>query len=296
MAGHELSVPPQLAVARRKVERAAEHLHALGVITDYLESPESHPIREETRRGNRPNTRKWVAIIQIKDEAPPIASVLAGEFCYGLRSALDMLAYQLAIDHCRPKGPPRGTGFPIHDSEDDFFRADSQTSSGYAPSSGCHKTRGMAEDARAFIKAEQPYGRGDKQKAHMHPLWLLHDACNADKHVAPLVVARHLTPTIEVIERVNADVQIKPRRGPFKDGDVIGRANIFAHPGDAHVKMKATLETQVTFEGGPLDTLPVAVLPEILWFVCETIFRRLDPGWAGMLAVPGGPTTHITMS
>lgn len=265
------------------MQRACDDLGAVLAITSHLKHGKGHTVEQQTRRGNRANTRKWRAVVHVKDEAPPMASVLVGEFLYNLRSALDLLAYHLAIENSRPKGPPRGTGFPIHDSEKGFFLRDAKSASGYAFSSGRHKTRGMSDAAQSFIEANQPYTRGNKKQARAHPLWLLHDACNADKHIAPHVAVRKIEPRVWIADKVGTDVNLFVKTGPFKDGDVLAAADLFYHgAADAKVEMNVEIATNVVFENGPLDGLSLTVLPEILQFVLGVIVPGLDPDWPGL--------------
>lgn len=268
---------PNLVVAWAKIKRASKHLDEIAGIADHLKCGPGHSIDQQTRRGNRANTVKWRAVLKVEDEPPPRLSVLVGEVLYNLRSALDLLAYHLAAEASKPKGPPRGTGFPVHDSEEHFFLKDPKSASGYARSSGCHKTRGMDRVAREFIECNQPYKGRNKSEAHCHPLWRLHDACNADKHIAPLVAARYIEPVTDVVRSRNADVRIKDRVGPFKDEDPVATGDIFFHDlEDSDVYLEVRIATDVVFKGGPLDGLPLAVLPEIALFVFA-IFEELAP-------------------
>lgn len=74
--------------------------------------------------------------------------------------------------HSRGDPPPNegSSEFPIFWSRADYRR------------DGIPKIIGVCDHAQAIIQDLQPYQRGDKQRAQLHPLWFLHKLHNADKH------------------------------------------------------------------------------------------------------------------
>jgi hypothetical protein len=107
-----------------------------------------------------------------------------GDVLFNLRSALDNLVCGLvrkenAADTCR------GRYFPIYANIDDYQKDDAK------------KLRGVPPDAAKEIERFQPFQRLDV--AMMHPLHLLNDLCNRDKHrAAHLTVGYNINTTIVV--------------------------------------------------------------------------------------------------
>jgi hypothetical protein len=116
-------------------------------------------------------------------EIPPTFSHEFGHLVHELRSALDSLVYEMAAKSPRHPGgldDPRETFFPIRLSKEQFNHA-------------CGKAlRGVQDDARQFIEAQQPWSRGGEgPTGQMDELWVLNQFWNMDKHRAiPMVVLR----------------------------------------------------------------------------------------------------------
>jgi hypothetical protein len=106
---------------------------------------------------------------------PPIVSIVLGEICYSLRSALDYLVFELARqdsgviqDH---------TQFPIDDEPEQFAKHK------------CSRLRGLSVTHKAAIERFQPYNGCNWTK-------VLRDLSNPDKHRA--LTDRGLTFNVEV--------------------------------------------------------------------------------------------------
>jgi hypothetical protein len=98
-------------------------------------------------------------------------SLAIGEYVYSVRSALDHLAYQLAVLHTGDPLPApiaETSQFPIAKSGPHFRRI--------APG----RLKGVSASARAAIERLQPYHRQTMPDARA--LALLNDLCNVDKH------------------------------------------------------------------------------------------------------------------
>lgn len=115
--------------------------------------------------------RHWhVLRIEVKP-LPEVIAALVGEFAYCLRSALDQLAWQLALKHVvRPRS---ATSFPIRGTRPAIGFGDA--------------TRDIIPAAVAVIESLQPYQRGDAFRDH--PLWILNELCIIDKHATPVINA-----------------------------------------------------------------------------------------------------------
>lgn len=241
----------QLQGVRLKVARAEKQLAALDrgisrhlesnpytVIGDFeSETSEDYVIRALARNPIRPN---WPVVV--------------GDIAHNLRSALDHLAWQLAMPH-----PPSKTGFPIFLKQKDYNRK----TKGRKPErgSGPFMVRGMPSAARTSIRDLQPYRRAKlrQRTAHSDPLWLLHELNRVDKHqvlqIAAFtldVIAIHFT-----IDGNRAGGYFAARKGPFTNGAEIWRRQI---PGLPHpeVQMDCKFTPDVAFaEPGPAFGQPV---------------------------------------
>lgn len=110
---------------------------------------------------------RWAWIERVKvEKLPPLRlGVLLGECIHNWRSALDHLVWQLTLlDGGRPDGR---TQFPITKTESQFNRQARKRIPGLSPAH------------RAVVEKAQPYKAAD---ASLHPLAVLADISNTDKH------------------------------------------------------------------------------------------------------------------
>ena len=90
-----------------KVIRAKEHLDALyAEILEFLRTdPQPYAIQPEHNREGS----EYVFHFKVNREPPTEWSVAVGDVTYNLRSALDHLAWQLALKHTRDREPRSAT-------------------------------------------------------------------------------------------------------------------------------------------------------------------------------------------
>ena len=114
-----------------------------------------------------PNSKRATAILRLPviDLMP---SIIIGDFLHNTRSALDHLVWQLVI--ANGQIPSNSNMFPICNDSLSFAH---QISRG--------RLNGIPLQAHARIEALQPYQRG-KPLCDMHPLWILSELTNIDKH------------------------------------------------------------------------------------------------------------------
>lgn len=106
---------------------------------------------------------------------PPIISIVLGEICYSLRSALDYLVFELAR---QASGIIQdNTQFPIDDKPEQFAKHK------------CSRLKGLSVEHKAAIERLQPYNGCTWTK-------VLRDLSNPDKHRA--LTDRGLTFNVEV--------------------------------------------------------------------------------------------------
>jgi hypothetical protein len=256
----------------QKFAWAKRHLNELTeVCPTYLEE---HPY--ETICEFYPDAQAVGLFLATPDPGPKFG-VAIGAIVYQLRSILDQIVWQLADvgggnppliggSSQFPIFTPGGTRSPIT-SPSDF---DNRVKNGML--------RGVPQPQRALIEAVQPY---NSPNPALHPLAILVDLSNADKHnVIPVVTARIDTDYGQrhglIIERDVASIDTVELVGNSrsKNGAVIIAATITPDGPDPQVKMYSEASRYIAFEQGwPLATT-------LYWLGCcvEEIFDALLPG------------------
>ncbi len=148
---------------RLKVERATEHLHALDeeLGTFYDSEPVSITAGFDAKNGRN------IYRLEVKLPPPLRLGLTAADAVYNLRSALDLLAWQLVL--LTTNTPFKRTEFPIcKDGTIDNLKRMATI------------TKSIPDGARDIIDSLQPYHRGST--AELHPLWILDALCNLSKH------------------------------------------------------------------------------------------------------------------
>lgn len=144
-----------------------------------------------------------------RNEIPDRIPALAGEVLQGMRSALDYVAWQLALG--QSDTPPPTTAFPIFGTEKLYLRDRLWFIGGIDPT------------IHPVFDAIQPYHAGDN--AFEHPLWVLHRLANDDKHKVPHVVGS-LPKGVVVPRPEGVDMGITMVVGPFEDGEEVATVGI----------------------------------------------------------------------
>jgi hypothetical protein len=147
-----------------KLGRAEEHLDALDArIGAYFARKPYASVREyDPQHGAR------LAGIRITERPPADLALVIGDYLHNLRSALDHLAWQLVI--ASDGKPSKRTEFPIYKNAAVYKKRTSGTA--------IHPL--VSPDIGVLVESVQPYHEGDR--ALLHPLWVLHELSNIDKH------------------------------------------------------------------------------------------------------------------
>jgi hypothetical protein len=124
---------------------------------------------------------------------PPVdpLSLIVGECLHNTRSALDLLAYELACAYTKPlpNDIAESSEFPIFGDKNRNgkpgvgnarFNEVIRKTGLPAPGSGRYKIRGMRPAAQNVIERFQPYHRGADFRSD--PLWRLHELDRVNKH------------------------------------------------------------------------------------------------------------------
>jgi hypothetical protein len=212
---------PSLKPIHLRMERASEHAADLRTeIARFLATNPyavTHEFDTKAMPDEFPPGPPVVAIhryrAEINAEVPDRISILAGDVLKDLRSALDYVAWQLAL--AKSASPPPTTAFPIFGSEKLYERDKARFIGGIDPT------------VHPVFDSVQPYHAGDK--ATIHPLWILHRMANDDKHKLPHVVGS-VPVQIGVLRPPGTDLFIGTTIGPFEDDDVVATVGIHKSP------------------------------------------------------------------
>lgn len=151
-----------------KLQRASEHFNAFNEALDWWLKDNPYRITEQIdAHANR------TEIVVVADRQPPERlSLMLGDAVQNFRSGLDYIVGDLARRNSGGHLMPRVESdlqFPITTSRSKFKGAVRQARLGL-----------VAGRPAAHIQRMQPYRRG--QDPLKHPLWLLHQLSNIDKH------------------------------------------------------------------------------------------------------------------
>jgi hypothetical protein len=258
--------PPENIFA--KVQRAREHLDAFRhEVKCFLLSNPQGLTSELAVKGD--DIYEVIIGIAITKHPPVRLSILSGEIAYQLRSCLDHLVYSLSLRLAPSTKELKTVEFPIFASEESF--RDTNKHGIPKRGSGLYTIRFIDPAAQAIIEGLQPYKA--RQNAELHPLWVLHELCNIDKH-------RHLQflgnpiGAISILKDFYGPFQVIRSEEfggrPLKDGTVIAKVLIRGLPGfQRKVRVKGQVPGEVAFEEAIALPQKYAseVLEDILTFV-----------------------------
>jgi|SRR5215212_2196849 len=155
-----------------RLDRALQHLQSLEAEDRRWREGNPYRIIHELD----PQTSKKLVRVEVLSQPSVRLGLLIGDCLHNLRSALDNLAYELAVAY---------TGDPLPDAvatRSEFpILGDRPMKAGERQ----RKIGGIHPDAQTIIEGLQPYQRG--QHYAVDPLWVLHELSNIDKHRLPLV-------------------------------------------------------------------------------------------------------------
>ncbi len=156
-----------------KVQRAEHHL------IDLERQTEDFVANSIIMKPRQFDTEKGAYVYRVHILNPPDElGLVASDFIHNLRSALDHLAWKLAIKNLANTGknPNPKLAFPVYKEKPKETDLDRNIGD-------------LSFKAQEVIKQIQPYQRGE---TWMHdPLWLLHDIWNCDKH-RTIIVATNM--------------------------------------------------------------------------------------------------------
>jgi len=245
---------------RLKIQRAAEHFADLQDIVAPIEARRPHTVRE-TFNSER---QEWEYRLRLDGADPPERfPIVLGDFLFNVRSALDHLIVAVAPHHRKPN-----IDFPIF-VFDPFVR--DEASGDYlhpkARRGWLKATKGLPDDLIAALNVLQPYeaARRFSRRANDHPLAILHEIQNADKH-------RELVGLATGLRRadVNVDGTVTGIVPVLKDGTLME-----TYGDKVHMEIEGSAIVGVEWAGATADFQDFGRL--LLAFVLDEVFPRVEP-------------------
>jgi hypothetical protein len=231
-----------------KLTRAAKHLGEFKEAVAPLVERGPYPVSKRVETNGQ--ARECVRRLAMPQPSDPMLAVIAGDFMFNVRSALDHLAVAVIPPASRTRQVMRTAQFPIFTC--DIEESDPITGKylhGRDRGRWDRMTQGMTSGALQAVKAKQPYLFGrrnvDPNHSSMAILSLLQ---NADKHRQLALMARGLfDPAIRVTHPDGTVTEAPPDKLPdgrlLRDGTVVDRSPM----GDplAHLKMEVVGTPQI---------------------------------------------------
>jgi hypothetical protein len=259
---------------RLKFKRADQHLDALEEgVRSYL-SRNPYRVAGETY----PEENRYEVFVRISEYPPAKWSVLIGDAVHNLRSGLDHLVWELAVE-CLDftsglREPARQTGFPItFDNSPKRQRSDAK------------KIADVGPQAQAIIQHFQPHVTRNPHD----PLWLLERLWNIDKHQT-LVVGGYLLESSMLAVRLGRTQRIvtSATYGAFEDRTPIASGTLGPGQFESIMQVYDSLAYDVAFgqvprlgaspnsTDYPFEGLPlVRTLRDIQKHILEKVFPFL---------------------
>jgi hypothetical protein len=244
---------------QRRLDRALYHLESLKEELDAWR--EENPYRTWSK-ADVDSTKKvlWVEVLK----PPPAAelSLIIGDCIHNLRSALDNLAFELALAY---KGAPLPSdiegksGFPIFLTEN--------------PAKLDDMLSGVHPDAKAIIEGLQPYNRW--KRATNDPLWQLNQLAVEDKHRLPHVTLLGTASLSFFVQGFEAD-EIEPIFSPIEDCAPIARYPAVDATG-AEVDVQLTPNFSIVFGERAPKQLRGMPVPTRLSYIHRHITEKVLP-------------------
>jgi len=210
-----------------KFSRACEHLNAIEqIVREWSDVTTYEYVSEpDPERSSMVDCVRYVA----KIGGPPLPelSSLLGDCLHNFRGVLDhMIWFASVVQSGDPPPGPKRIAFPAWDDETTY------------------KARGLhavSPKVREFVETLQPYHAG--KEARKHPLWVLCELNNIDKH-RELHAVQHvaLAPVMNVASSISGPWFEVMEDGPVQDGTVLARlfTPLAFRPFDVTVNLRVT--------------------------------------------------------
>ena len=261
-----IPLPDDLAL---KLERATQLVSELAILTSEFElsAPTTLvPVRADSAVSDLGNMVAWGVKASVPTTIPGQIRAVAGDAVQNIRASLDYLARALVSASGRTPSDTTGrrTQFPIS------YRQ-----------SPVEVHPGVNQEALKIIRALQPGPSGGKTR---HPLAMLHELSNADKHRQPLVAAAGTAlSTAFLIRTRNRDPPygiVSPLARWLRNGEWAVMP-AFPFPDGDEVAIDTTVRTTLTLAGSGAIMPPLAEdIGYLLNYVRHDVIPRFEPYFA----------------
>jgi len=230
-----------------KLLRAKQHLKAIQTLAEWLKK--NHPYRIVQGVVGEGHAREHVVRIEQTGELTPDLSLLVGDFCNELRSALDHLLWQLWL--LQYPTFSEKVYFPICDCVTQF-RSNAPRNIGPRKIAGMVSS--LTDNQIANIEGLQPYRTGNPI------LSILRDVNDHDKHrlIQVIVVAPRGYKIVVTFDQSSALIQIpKPKQIPvtvyrgtkIESGTIFARFPLNSISEGTKVNVRSEIISDFAFEG-----------------------------------------------
>jgi hypothetical protein len=222
------------------------------------------------------STWEWIERFHIREPPPLRWGVMLGDCVHNLRSALDHLIYQLTLLDGGTAEDCAQTQFPIASKSEAQFEQMAD-----------HRIPRLSKMHRGMVKRAQPYHAGDK--AWKHPLAILADLSNADKHrVLNPMFSVLKSDTSQVLDELVGSYQGE-EPSPIKSWWMLKQGSHLMHgtpwfricfdrcvltEPPASVRMGGNLKLGIAFGEMGLDAGSYKHIAEYVWVVIERFMRQ----------------------
>jgi hypothetical protein len=223
-----------------KLDRASYHLDSLDAKVRQWSERHTHRYDSHFDR----ESGKQIVHIRFAEPVPAEFRLIIGDCLHNLRSALNNLAYELAVGHHGSSPLPgsldRRSEFPIFGDRE------------WTPRERRNKIGCIHPRAQAIINRLQSHNRGDEFA--LDPLWKLHELSNMDKHRAPHITQVAVSTWADFPDAPHLPGTIHINLGPFEDRSEIAsyapHTSAIAERFDPEVHMDPLLTFDIFFGKG----------------------------------------------
>lgn len=260
-------MPDRLSGCRAKLDRVYGQLtHLESLIRSYGQSAYVPVHEHDHKTGERVKVARGVSEPDVE------ISVLVGEIAHNLRSALNYVAWA-CVDVSKKARRTKGSGsgrppkvqvqFPICKSPAAFI-------------SSAASYKGVSKQRTLILESLQPYSPPyDGRNYHKHPLWILQEINNRDKHRLILVQQATVSNTVLGYEPGKYVRILKGTKARLEDGQVLGPDEPV--PDDPAQPYRQTASfVDVVFAKGTKVAEGLSVsntLREIHWYIEEQVME-----------------------
>jgi hypothetical protein len=226
--------------------------------------------------------RKHFYRLELLRPIPVEWAVILGEALHNLRSGLDQCIFWLTVDWSKRALP--GTAFPIYAGKGTFYLRSRRDPSGWSPTGGMYKIRGIGPGPHAFVESLQPYPQ--RHAPACSAVRALNDLWNQDKHrLVHLWGIRFSHEKLRLNNAVAPDCTIGIDRRVRHDRAIVLRV-LCDPPHPEHVEVKGEIVANIAFTLWKRRSGPRT---RSLWDVTQTNVDVIDK----LLSAMGDQRTRI---